>query len=299
LVNVTVAPWKRRPVYRGVWEDNEHEFWGTGIAENNAPYQKMVNAAFRLVVEAKGIALNPPIGVDERVFMPTESFRFRPGKIFRFTPDSTPEEREKALKVYEIPDVSRGWEALIAMAERFSDDDTSVTKYTQGNDARHLNDTATGISMIMSAATLPLKEVMKNIDSMWVRPVIDALIEWDLKYLEVETVRALHGDETAAKWEAIRKYGKANFMKWNPTGASNMMAREVLIQKLQQFLSIVAPNQALSQIVDMAELMRQIWDAMDIGKESPIRTDEELQNLAQHAMQQQAVAPMGGGAPSV
>ena len=281
VVKVSESPHRnRRPTQRAVYEEVTHEWDGVGVAENNMPHQKNVNAAFRLFTEGKAMALLGTKSVDRSKFLATEDFKKYPGKVYQFKPGLTPDEKKSAILEHIEPDITDGWLSMIEMSERFSDDDTSITKYTQGNDSRSLNQTASGISMIMNAASLPLKEVLQNIDEMWIENHIEGLIEWNLEFLDVEVVAKIHGQEKAEIWQAIKDFGKSSFLTWKATGASTFIAKEVLMQKLQGFLSLVSSNEAMSQFVDIRELLEQVWDAAQIGKESPIYDDKTLEEKA-------------------
>ena len=70
-------------------------------------------------------------------------------------------------------------------------------------------------------------------------------------------------------------------MTWKPTGQATFIAKEVLTNKLQQYMSLVLSNEAAMQKVDLRELLEQVWDAMDVGKESPVLSDEDLQKQGQ------------------
>lgn len=290
VVKKSESPYKKRPAYRAVYEAVEYEMWGVGVAENNAPHQKTVNAAFRLFMDGKGMALLGTKSVDRSKFMPTEDFVKYPGKVYQFRPGLTVDERNSAIIEHTEPDITGGWLDVIKVSEDFSDNDTGITKYTQGNDSQNLNKTATGISMIMNASSLPIKEVLQHIDSQWIECAVESIIDWDLKYLEVETVRMLHGDKIAAAWDQIKKFGKTSFMNWKATGAQTFVQKEVLMQKLQNFLAISMGNPALAADIDSRELLSQVWDAMEIGKESPIRQEEGdpkamAQQMQQHIQQ--------------
>jgi len=279
VIKVEENPYKkkRRPVARCVYEDVEHEVWGVGIAENNEPNQRVINAGFRVYLEGKSFALLPPRSVDRSKFMPTEDFKQFPGKVYQMAPGLTWEEREKAMIQHTVPDVSGGWERVIEMAESFSDDDTGITKYTQGSDSNNLNKTASGISMIMSASSLPLKEVISNIDDMWIEDMVEALLDWDMEYLEPEVVALMLGPEKAKLWSAVKQLGKTSFMTWKASGSQTFMAKEVLMQKLQGYLQLVlSGGEVTIPKVDITELLNQVWDAGDIGKESPVYTDDDL-----------------------
>jgi hypothetical protein len=273
-VKVSESPYKQNAAMRCVYEAVEHEMWGVGVAENNGPHQKITNAAFRLFMEGKGMALLGTKSVDRSKFLPTEDFKKFPGKSYQFKPGLSPEERREAIIDHKEEDVTGGWIDVIRMSEQFSDDDTGITKYTQGDDSRNLNKTASGISMIMSASSLPIKEVIQNIDEMWIEEVVERTIDWDLKFLEVETVQKIHGDEIAQIWAQIKQFGKSSFMEWKATGTSSFMQKEVLTNKIRAFAEFALSNPMTAQKIDTTELLQQTWDVMEIGKESPIIEDQ-------------------------
>ena len=271
VVKVDESPYgDKSPTHRCVYEAVEHEMWGVGVAENNAPHQKITNAAFRLFMEGKGMALLGTSSVDRSKFLPTEDFKKFPGKVYQFKPGLSAEERLNAIVQHTEKDITDGWIDVIRMSEQFSDDDTGITKYTQGDDSSHLNKTATGISMIMSASSLPIKEVIQNIDEMWTEPIVECLIDWNLKYLEPETVQKIHGDKAAQTWTEIKKFGKSSFMDWQATGTSSFMQKEVLTNKIRAFAEFAMGNPVTAQLIDARELLQQTWDVMEIGRESPI-----------------------------
>lgn len=275
------------PAHSCAYEEVPNEIWGVGPAENNAPHQKVTNAAFRLFMEGKGMALLGTKSVDRSLFMPTEDFKKYPGKVYQMKPGLSPDERKSAIIEHPEVDVTTGWLDVIRVSEQFSDDDTGITKYTQGDDSGNLNKTAAGISMIMSASSLPIKEVIQNIDENWIEEIVEAIIEWDLKYLEVETVRKIHGEEAAEIWQAIKQFGKSSFMDWQATGTSSFMQKEVLTNKLRAFSEFALSNPMTAAKVDVTELLEQTWDCMEIGKESPILKDEDGQPPIPPQVQQQ------------
>lgn len=282
VVRAYRSPYKERPTRRCVYEEAvEPEMYGIGISRNNRPHQKVVNAGFRLYMEGKGFSLLGMWNVDRSKFSPRENFKLYPGKVFERNPGVTPEEAKQAIVQIKFDDVTQGWENVIALSEKFSDDDTGISKYTQGQDSSNLNKTATGVSMIMNASSVPLKDVMANIDLMWIDKHITDLIEWNLEFLEPETVEKLHGREHAQRWAEIKQLGSAKFMTWKPTGQSTFIAKEVLANKLQSYMQLALSSEAALKQVDIRELMEQVWDAMDVGKESPVLTDEDLQKQGQ------------------
>ncbi|WP_035819845.1 portal protein [Janthinobacterium sp. RA13] len=276
VVKVSESPYgDKTPALSCCYEEVDHEIWGVGVADNNAAHQKTVNAAFRLFMEGKGMALLGTKSVDRSKFLPTEDFKKYPGKVFQMKAGLSAEERANAIIDHKEEDITGGWLDVIRMSEQFSDDDTGITKYTQGDDSRNLNKTAAGISMIMSASSLPIKEVIQNIDANWIEPIVESIINWNLKYLEVETVQKIHGDEAAQAWAEIKRFGKTSFMDWQATGTSSFMQKEILINKLRAFADWAMGNPATAALIDARELLEQTWHCMEIGKESPILKEED------------------------
>lgn len=283
VIKADESPYKegRRPSLRCVYEEVEHEFWGVGIADNNEPNQKVINAAFRLYMEGKAFALLKTMSIDRSKFEAGEDFKLFPGKRYQMRGGLTPDERKTAIIWHDVQDVTQGWENVIDLSERFSDDDTGITKYSQGTDSSHLNNTATGISMIMNASSLPMKEVIQNIDEMWIEPAVESLIDWNIANLEPETVKVLLGEKQAALWAEIKNFGKTSFMNWKATGSSTFMVKEILMQKLQGFMQLALGNPITAPLVDARELLEQVWDSGEIGKESPVLDEETLKNKQQ------------------
>lgn len=286
VVKVSESPYgDKTPALRCGYEEVEHEMWAVGVAENNQPHQKTVNAAFRLFMEGKGMALLGTKSADRSLFMPTEDFRKYPGKVYQMKPGLSPDERKTAIIDHMEPDVTGGWLDVIRMSEQFSDDDTGITKYTQGDDSSHLNKTATGISMIMSASSLPIKEVIQNIDTNWIERMVEGTLNWDLKFLEVETVKKIHGDKAAEMWAQIKQFGKSSFMEWKATGTASFMQKEVLTNKIRAFADFAMSNPNTAPLIDARELLQQTWDVMEIGRESPILKDENGKPTDPHVQQ--------------
>ncbi len=98
-----------------------------------------------------------------------------------------------------------------------------------------------------------------------------------MEYLDPKTVALTVGQKEAQAWSEIQQFGKTSFMKWKAAGSQTFMAKEVLMNKLQGFLTIALGNPITAPLVDARELLQQVWDAGDVGKESPVLTEEAMQ----------------------
>ncbi|MGI0034301.1 MAG: portal protein [Nitrososphaera sp.] len=279
VVKADINPYHmmRRPVYWCCYEEEPGEVWGTGVARNNRDNQKVINGSFQLYLEGKAFALLKMCSIDRSMFNEREDFRLFPGKRFDMKPHLTPEERKSAIIWHDMIDVTDGWERAIELSQQFSEDDTGISRYTQGTDADALNKTATGISMIMGASAFPLKEVIGNIDERWIEKMAGDLLQWDMEFLDAATVEAWLGSNAAQAWQVIKRYGKTSFVTLKPSGSSTFMMREVLISKLSGFMQAALGNPLTAQFIDVPELLGQVWDAAEIGRESPVLSQEDIQ----------------------
>lgn len=287
IVKENKSPYEgMHPAKRCAYEEEPHEMWGVGVAENNAPHQKVTNAAFRLFMEGKGMALLGTTAVDRSAFMPSEDFKKFPGKVYQFKPGLSPDQKQSAIQEFVQPDITAGWMDVMRVSEQMSDDDTGITKYTQGDDSRNLNKTATGISMIMSASSLPIKEVIQHIDQDWIEKIVGEVVVWAIKYMSVETVTKIHGEEAGKKWEQIKSFGKTSFIEWKATGTASFMQKEVLANKVRAFADFAMGNEITAPLIDPRELLNQVWDVMQIGRESPILKEEDGAKVPPQVQQQ-------------
>lgn len=293
VVRVRRNPHEHRMLRRCVYEDEDDEMYGVGIASNNEPNQRVMNASFRLFVESKGFSLLGVWMIDRSKFAPKEDFKLFPGKVYELASGVTVDESEAAIRQITFEDVSDGWVDAISLSEKFSDEDTGITRSSQGTqESALLRAPARAIELLQNVSNVPLKEVMDNIDDMWIGHHIDELIHWDLEFLTPETVEVLHDKETAETWRVIQEFGKPSFMTWQPVGAQTFVAKQITAQKLQAFTALVLGSDKAQQDVDTRELLDQVWENLEIGKESPVfDQDTADQNAeAQREAQEKAEA---------
>jgi hypothetical protein len=138
--------------------------------------------------------------------------------------------------------------------------------------------------MIMSASSLPIKEVIQHIDSNWIEPLIECLIDWNLKYLEPK--RSRRSTATKPRKPGRRSSSSASRRSW--TGrrpAPSFMQKEVLANKIRAFSEFAMSNPATAPLIDARELLQQTWDVMEIGRESPIMKEEGEQKMPPQVQQ--------------
>jgi hypothetical protein len=131
-----------------------------------------------------------------------------------------------------------------------------------------MNKTASGMSMLMGAANMQIKTPVKNIDEYCVKPLIESLFHWYMKYGTNETAKS--GDLDVVTH-----------------GSTTLVAKEIQSQQLMQFLQMTA-NPVDGQLTDRRYLLHEAAESLDIQADKAVFDEEKLKQNAINASNQQA-----------
>ena len=144
------------------------------------------------------------------------------------------------------------------MFDRFrqlADEATGIPSYSHGTTGvQSTTRTAAGMSMLMGAAALSIKTVVKNIDDYLIRPLGEALFAWNMQFNE--DTPEIRGD-----------------LDIKARGTSSLMQKEVRSQRLMTFLQ-TASNQNLAPFVKWHSVLSEIAKSLDIEPEKLINDPE-------------------------
>ena len=168
---------------------------------------------------------------------------------------------------------------------RIADDVTGIPAYVYGNqETAGAGKTASGLSMLMGAATKAIKSVIANIDEGLIEPMIRQLFRYAMLYHPDESIK---GD--------VRVVAK---------GASALLVREQAQVRRNEFLQITN-NPVDIQIMGMArraDLLRSTAETLSLEPDqiAPTRSEYEQQEAAQQQaamlqQQQQSLPPAAIG----
>jgi len=262
----------RIPYHIFPYERVPHQFWGIGVPRQMRDSQEIVNAAWRATIDNMAISSGPQIEINMNLLVDGEDPRdIHPWREWlREGGDAN----APLLRVHQIDSHLPELGNLLDNARRFVDEETSMPSYTHGEQMPGLNKTATGVSMLMGAANVQLKSVIKNIDDYLVKPLIQSLYHWNMQWTDNEEIK---GD-----------------MKIEARGSTALLAKEIQSQRLVQFAGMTANpvDMSLMGPKRRASLMRSVARSMDIEPDEVYPDEDELpDNL------QPPVPGGGGGGP--
>ncbi len=242
VIRMVMNPFKPAliPYYAVPYEINPYSFFGVGIAENMDDTQTLMNGFMRMAVDNAVLSGNLLIEVDETNLVPGQDLSVYPGKVFRRQGGAP----GQAIFGTKFPNVSGENMQLFDKARVLSDESTGFPSFAHGQTGvSGVGRTASGISMLMSAANGSIRTVIKNVDDYLLNPLGKAFFSFNMQF---DYDPSIKGD-----------------LDVKAQGTASLMANEVRSQRLMQFLQ-VAQNPTLAPFAKMDYIIREIAVSMDL-----------------------------------
>jgi hypothetical protein len=278
ILRLVLNPFKpsKIPYYAVPYELNPYSLAGIGVAENMDDTQTLMNGFMRMAVDNAVLSGNLVFEIDETNLVPGQDLSVYPGKVFRRQGGAP----GQSLFGTKFPNVSQENLQLFDKARQLSDEATGMPSFAHGQTGvSGVGRTASGISMLMNAASGSIKTVIKNVDDYLLAPIGRAFFSFNMQFDFDPEIR---GD-----------------LEVNARGTESLMANEVRSQRLMQFLQIVS-NPALMPFAKMPYIIREIAKAMDLDED---KVTNNMEEAARQAALMQPAAPAApaeqGGAPAL
>jgi hypothetical protein len=234
------------------YEINPYQFFGIGIPENMDDAQTIMNGHARMAIDNLALAGNLVFDVDETMLVPGQDMKVFPGKIFR-RQSGMP---GQAIHGVKFPNTANENLMMFDRFRQLADESTGIPSYSHGTTGvQSTTRTAAGMSMLMGAAALSIKTVIKNIDDYLLRPLGETLFAWNMQFNE--DTPEIKGD-----------------LHVKARGTTSLMQKEVRSQRLMTFLQ-VASNQNLAPFVRWHSILSEIAKSLDIEPEKLINDPEK------------------------
>ena len=269
LLRAVLNPFKpaKIPFMAAPYELNPYSFFGVGLAENMDDTQTLMNGFMRMAVDNAVLSGNLLIEVDETNLVPGQDLSVYPGKIFRRQGGAP----GQAIFGTKFPNVSNENMQLFDKARQLADESTGLPSFAHGQTGvSGVGRTASGISMLMNAASGSIKTVIKNLDDYLLKPLGEGLFRFNMQFN--------FNPEIKGDLEVIAR------------GTESLMANEVRSQRLMQFLQ-TASNPSLAPFAKFNYIIREIAKAMDLDPAKVTNNMDEVVLQAELLKQFQAAQP--------
>ena len=269
LLRMVLNPFKpaKIPYCAAPYELNPYSFFGIGIAENMDDTQTLMNGFMRMAVDNAVLSGNLLIEVDETNLVPGQDMSIYPGKIFRRQSGAP----GQAIFGTKFPNVSSENMQLFDKARQLADESTGLPSFAHGQTGiTGVGRTASGISMLMGAASGHIKTVIKNVDDYLLRPLGEGFFRFNMQF---DFDKEIKGD-----------------LEVKARGTESLMKNEVRSQRLMQFLQI-ASSPALAPFAKFQYIIREIAKSMDLDP------DKVTNNMSEAALQAELMKQFQGDQP--
>jgi hypothetical protein len=229
-------------------------FWGRGVTEKGYNAQKALDAEVRARIDAMALSIRPMMGIDATRIPRGGQFSVRPGKAIFTNGDPS-----QILKPFNFGQVNNNTFTQAGELERMVQMSTGAMDSATPTGVSPRNNTASGMSMMLSGAIKRSKRTMANIERTFTTPLIHKAA-W--RYIQFEPERY-----------------KATDVKFTVHSTLGIMAREFEQQQLTGLLATVPPNSPAYWL-----LLRSIYE-----NSSMTNKEEMLQIVG--GMLQQALNP--------
>jgi len=240
------------------YEKNPYSFFGVGVAENMDDSQQIMNGHARMAIDNLALSGSLVFDVDESALVGGQSFEMYPGKIFRRQAGMP----GQAIHGVKFPNTSTENMMMFDKFRQLADEQTGIPSYSHGQTGvQSMTRTASGMSMLLGAASLNIKTVVKNLDDFLLKPLGEAYFQWNMQFLE-------------------NKLGVVGDLEVNASGTNSLMQKEVRSQRLTMFLQ-TAQNPAIAPFVKMSKLISELAYSLDLDPDEILNDPEEAAIMAQ------------------
>ena len=248
----------RLPYHSFAYEKNPYSFFGIGVAENMDDSQKIMNGHARMAIDNLALSGSLVFDVDEAALVGGQSMEVYPGKVFRRQAGMP----GQAIHGVKFPNVTQENMQMFDKFRQLADEQTGITSYSHGQTGvQSMTRTASGMSMLLGAASLNIKTVIKNLDDFLLKPLGEAYFQWNMQFLE-------------------DKLGVVGDLEVRATGTNSLMQKEVRSQRLTTFLQTVQ-NPAVAPFVKISKLISELAYSLDLDPDELLNDPDEAAIMAQ------------------
>jgi hypothetical protein len=246
------------PYHFYYYDKDDSSIWGEGIPAIMRDSQALFNAAVRAMLDNAAISAGPILEANMDLLDNNEDpKKIHPFRVF-VRDGHGADASAPAVRVYSLPSYTNEFMGMINFFMNANDEVTAIPRYMYGdtNQVGGAGKTATGLSMLMGAANVTLKDQIKNFDDGVTVPFIKSLYFWNMDFNTKEYIK-----------------GDFNIVA---RGASSLIAREVKAEALTTFM------QATMNDVDLTytkrdNVLREFAKVLDLDEYDLIKDKNTVQ----------------------
>jgi len=239
-----------------VWEKVAGSCWGYGVPYLMRSQQKVLNSAWRQMMDNAGVSSGPQIEMNPNVIQPADKqWQLSSRKIWFATDDM--DDVRKAFATFEFNSHQEELANIIKMAVELADQETGVPTIMQGEKGA-APDTVGGMQMLMNSANVVLRRLVKQFDDQVTKPHIRRYYDYNMLYNEDEEIK---GDFSV-----------------DARGSSALLVRDIQNQAFLNLLA-AATNPVFGMFIDPQKLFEKALQAQHIDPAEIFKSEDEIEQM--------------------
>lgn len=246
------------PIHVYYCDKDETSWFGEGIPAIMRDDQVMLNAATRMILDNAAISSGPQIEVAVGLLSGIEKVdEIIPWRVW---PRNNTSPNSPALRVHEMPSRLNELMAIARMFDTNADEVTAIPRYMQGeNVTSGAAGTAAGMSMLMAASNIVLKDMLVAVEGGMIEPFLRGMFKWNMKFSNDESIK---GDFCV-----------------RVTASSSLVAKEIRARQVMEFQASTERNPQIAQSIKWHRVAQMIAEAVDlpdvVKDEAEIKAEQE------------------------
>ena len=235
---------KRRPLHEFVFEEDDISMTGVGLPSEVRDSQLAIAESTRMLLDNSSVCSTPSKLIKYRLLMPGHNYDSTPYKDWYQGNDDFTEDTADAVKNLEFKSYIAELIEVITLFKGIGEEESSMSPISQGNVSAGGSEgvrTQGNMSMAMGAASLPIRDVVRNFD-LFTESVMTGLYDWNMEFNEDQKIK---GD-----FNIVAK------------GSTSLMAKEVRAQHLNNFAPTIQPEER--EHINWREMLSERTRAMDV-----------------------------------
>lgn len=236
-----------------VWERADGSCWGVGVPHLLKSQQRVLNAAWRQLMDNSGLSVGPQIVIDPTKIQPADKRNEITGRKIWWLIDPQADVRT-AFATFNIENHGEELLKVIDMTMQFMDMESSTPELMQGEKG-NAPETLGGMILLQNSSNVVLTRQVKHFDDYLTCPHIRRYYDWNMCYSEDDEIK---GDFTV-----------------DARGSSALLVRDIQSQALIQ-LGQFSGNGLIAPMVNWQNWFKEVLKAQRIDPESIMKTDAEI-----------------------
>jgi sulfur transfer complex TusBCD TusB component (DsrH family) len=244
------------PYYFYYFDKDETSIFGDGIPQIMRDPQMLYNASIRAMLDNAAISAGPIIEANIDLLAdgedPLELFPFR---VFQRTGVGI-DANQAAIRVTKLPSYTKEFLGLVEFFQETADESTTIPRSLHGSqNMSGANQTATGMSMLIGASNITLKDQVQFFDDGVTKKFIKSMYFWNMEFNGKENIK-----------------GDFNIVA---RGTKSLIAKEVKMEQINQFLALTN-NEIDNQYIKRDVLLRELAEVFDLDRLGFVRSEAEV-----------------------